>query len=545
MYLTQGLHRALQRHPHRLALRDAAVPGDPGLDYAGLLPRVARLAAALQAQGVVAGDRVALLSPNSAGLVQQLLACWWLGAAVVPLSPHAAPADLRQALAASQARLLLVHPALAWLSSQVGLATALPAAATEMDAAALAAQAAGLQGLDDSRTGGPALAALLFTAGTTGRPQAVMLTHANLWTAALAQAAELPVALRGPQPLCLLATPLCHVAALGRLLLQTLLGGGCLTLPQFQPDTVLAALDGQGVTDLLLAPRQLAALLDAPGFDAARLQGVQRISHGLTPMPPQLLLRARAAWPRAELVATWGLTESAGAVCLRRSAPLQQPSQTPTSAPQAPLAAETVGPAGLGAELRIADAQGASLPAGQAGQILLRGPMVMAGYWQQPEASRAALHGGWLHTGDAGRIDAQGELVVIDRICDIVVSGGEKVYPTEVEAVLRLHPAVADVAVLGLDHPVWGQAVHAVVVLARGALPQPEALRRHCRQHLAGYKCPRSVSFAAGLPLSATGQVQKPLLRQALLPASHPKSNPWPNPGDADDSPAHPRLDGR
>ena len=140
----------------------------------------------------------------------------------------------------------------------------------------------------------------------------------------------------------------------------------------------------------------------------------------------------------------------------------------------------------------------------------------MQGYWQQPEATAQVLQGGWLHTGDAGRIDDGGYLFIADRIQDMIITGGENVYSAEVESVLRRHPAVADVAVVGVPHAVWGQAVHAVVVLVAGALPQPDALRRFCRKHLAGYKCPRSVSFAASLPLTASGKVQKSALRAKL-----------------------------
>ena len=530
MYLTQGLHRALQRHPHKLALRDLADDAGAGLDTATLVQQVAQGAAALQSLGVAAGDRVALLSPNHPQLVQQLLACWWLGAVACPLNPRWSQPELHAAMADCHASLLVVAPHLTGLSSAAGLATALKAGGCELDGDRLAGLAAARLPLADSRTGGQALAAILYTAGTTGRCKGVMLSHANFWAAAIARSAELH---HPADAVALLVAPLCQVAGLGRLIAQLIVGGTCLTLPDWRTDAVMAAVARHPVTDILLLPSMLQALLDHPGFDAGPLQGLRRIVFGAAPMPPALLARALAAWPQAEFAQAYGLTETAATVCINLPA-LHRPAlkadatadaiADATADATADAAADAAarsrqhaaGRAGLGAELRIVDDQGADSPVGQVGQILVRGPMVMLGYWQQPEATAAVLQDGWLHTGDLGRIDDAGYLFILDRQHDVIVSGGESIYCTEVEAVMRLHPAVADVAVLGLPHAVWGEAVHAVVVLVQGAPPQPDALRRFCRKHLAGYKCPRSVSFAAGLPLTAAGKVRKSRLRESL-----------------------------
>ena len=510
MYLTQGLHRSLQRHPGKLSLRHLGDADEATLDVASLVQQVARLAAALQACGVAAGDRMALLSPNNHHLVQQLLACWWLGAVACPLNLRWSAAQLHLAVADCGASLLVVDPTLAVLSARAGLATALKAGATELASTDLAAQAARRLPLPDSRTGGDALAALLYTGSTNGQLRGVMLSHANFLASALARAAALH---QPPDGVALLVAPLCHVAGLGRLITQLMVGGSCLTLAQFRPEAVLAAVAQHGVTDLLLVPTMLQALLDHPGFDARHVQGLRRIAMGAAPLPPTLLARALSAWPEADVVQAYGLTETAATVCINLPA-MHRPGPQADADIRGRLA--SVGQAALAAEIRIVDEQGVDLPAGQVGQILVRGPMVMQGYWQQPEATAQVLRGGWLHTGDAGRVDAGGYLFIADRIRDMINTGGENVYSAEVEGLLRLHPAVADVAVVGVPHAVWGEAVHAVVVLVAGALPQPDALRRFCRKHLAGYKCPRSVSFAASLPQTASGKVQKSALREKL-----------------------------
>jgi long-chain acyl-CoA synthetase len=178
-----------------------------------------------------------------------------------------------------------------------------------------------------------------------------------------------------------------------------------------------------------------------------------------------------------------------------------------------------VGRAGLGAEIIVAGEDGRELPRGEVGEILARGPMVTQGYWRQPEASAAALAGGWLHTGDGGRMDADGYLFIVDRLKDMIISGGENVYSAEVEAALRSHPAVSQAAVIGVPDVRWGEAVHAVVVLQPGITDEAsslaETLRAWCKTRLAGYKCPRSIAFADALPMSAAGKVLKNALREA------------------------------
>jgi long-chain acyl-CoA synthetase len=501
VYLTQGLQRSLQRHPDKTALVHLGDSAQRRYSFAELLNTVARQAAALSQLGVRTGDRVALLAPNTDALVQALLACWWLGAVACPLNIRWSGPELAHALGDSEASLLLVHESLAHL--------ALDTAVARLSLDDFARQAQSLPPVADTRTGGDALAAILYTGGTTGRSKGVMLSHANFWTAAMTRGAELN---NSPESVTLLVAPLFHVAGLGRLIGQMVVGGGWVTMPQFRAPRVLQAIERHGVSDIIAVPSMLQSLLDDPGFRAERVQGLTRIAFGAAPMPPDLLDRALAAWPNAEFFQAYGMTETAGALCMNPPA-----NHRPEARARGLL--NSVGRPGLGAEIIIADEDGRELPRGEVGEILARGPMIMQGYWRQPDATQAALRDGWLRTGDGGRMDADGYLFIADRLKDMIISGGENVYSAEVEAALRSHPAVSQAAVIGIADARWGESVHAVVVLQPGTTqPRPElieALRAWCKTQLAGYKCPRSIAFADALPMSAAGKVLKNALREA------------------------------
>jgi acyl-CoA synthetase (AMP-forming)/AMP-acid ligase II len=499
MYLTQGLHRSLQRHPDKVALRHLAGDAERAWTFAQLLDQVARRAAVLRAHGIATGERVAILSPNDDAMVITLMACWWLGAVACPMNVRWSVPELRHALADCGAPLLVADATLA------AQADALADLAHVLPAAALAALGDAATPVADTRTGGDALAAILYTGGTTGRSKGVMLTHANFWSASMTRGAELNNA---PDSVSLLVAPLFHVAGLGRLIGQTIVGGSCITLPQFRADVVLDAIWRHGITDTIVVPTMLQALLEAPGFDAARVQSLNRIAFGAAPMPPDLLDRALTTWPQAEFFQAYGLTETAGAACINL------PANHRPGAPD-PARLRSVGRAGLGAEIRVVDETGADCPRGQVGEIIIRGPMVTAGYWKLPEATAQALRDGWLHTGDGGRMDDEGYLFIADRLKDMIISGGENVYSGEVEAALRSHPGVLDAAVIGVPDARWGEAVQAIVVLRRGVADEAlaEEIKAWCRTRLAGYKCPRGLRFVAALPLSAAGKVLKTQLR--------------------------------
>ena len=507
MYLTQGLHRSLQQHPHKLA----TVFGTRRHSYGQFAQRVARLAAALQSLGVGVGDRVAMLAQNSDRYLEYFLAVWWAGAVANPLNTRWSAAEIVYALNDCATGVLLVDDSsLPLLDAVRGRAPALRSvihageAATPDGLLAYEVLIDAASPIEDARRSGDDLAAILYTGGTTGFAKGVMLSHGNCWASSIARMAEI----NNPAEGCtLIVAPLFHVAGLGRLIGHSIIGGSCVMLGGFRPDAVLATIEAEHIHDVVLVPSMIQMLLDAPALATSRLSSLKRIVYGAAPMPLALLERALDALPTVEFIHTYGMTETAASVCVNKDHSAEA---------RRTGVVRSAGRAGYGTEVRIVDALGEEVPRGTVGEITVRGPTVMLGYWNKPEETRAALRDGWLYTGDGARMDEQGNIYVVDRIKDMIISGGENVYSAEVEQAIVQHAAVAACAVIGVPNVQWGEAVHAVVVLRPGARLDAAALGAHCRTLLAAYKCPKSVEFRAALPMSAAGKVLKNALRQAL-----------------------------
>jgi long-chain acyl-CoA synthetase len=472
------------------------------------LDRAARIAGGLQELGVRPGDRVAVLSPNSDDYLALYLAIPWAGAVLVPLNCRWSQAENRFAIADCR-------PSLIFVSDDMAEANAALLADSDMPPlVSLGGPRPGWRTLDNLLAGDPAedagrsgddLLAIFYTGGTTGRSKGVMLSHAG-FTAncrAMRESGLFPDDCRA-----LIVPPLFHLAAAAALTMTMLAGGTAVIGKAFDPAATLDLIAEAGVTDALLVPTMIQMMLDAPGFDPAKLNQMRSIMYGASPMQEATLDRVMAAAPHIDFFQAYGMTEVSCTATLlapeyhrgeHRAAGRHRGAGRPM-----PIA-----------EIRIADEADTPLPAGQVGEILVRGAGVMLGYWNQPELTAETLRGGWMHTGDGGRIDDHGILYVVDRLKDMIVSGGENIYSAEVESALALHPGVAQVAVIGVPDPRWGERVHAVVLPRAGAELTEEALVAHCRERIAGYKCPRSIEFrTASLPLSAAGKVLKAELRK-------------------------------
>jgi long-chain acyl-CoA synthetase len=474
-----------------------------------ILNRAARIAGGLHALGIAPGDRIAVLSANSDDYMALYLAIPWMGAVLVPLNCRWSAVENRYALDDCTPRAVFVSDELADSNAElladyqhhvILIALGVPRPGWVPLSALLAAEPvpdAGRCGID--------LLAIFYTGGTTGRSKGVMLSHAGFTRNCLAmrETGLYPEACRA-----LVAPPLFHLAAAAVLTMAMLAGGTAVIVKGFDPVATLTIIAECHVTDVLLVPTMIQMMLDEPHFDASKLSKVRTVMYGASPMPEATLDRAMAAAPHLDFVQAYGMTE------VSCTATLLGPSfhkGDHRDAGRHRGAGLPVAPA----ELMIADEADQPVPVGQVGEILVRGPGVMLGYWNQPELTAETLRGGWMHTGDGGRIDDYGILYVVDRLKDMIVSGGENVYSAEVEGALALHSSVAQVAVIGVPDQRWGERVHAVVLPRPGVELDEAALVAHCRERIAGYKCPRSIEFRTEpLPLSAAGKVLKAELRR-------------------------------
>jgi O-succinylbenzoic acid--CoA ligase len=477
---------------HDLLWRAARTPDAPAIEsatetwtFAGLAERSRRAAAHLRAVLPPGDAPIGLLLRGEAQFAAWFHAAASTGRPVLPLNLRLTATELAQQLGHSRADLLLGHADDARLAEIAALVGALRAeVAPSVDELPEARGASPAVACDDDAT-----LAVLYTSGTSGRPKGACLSWSNFEASARAAEQRLGRAVHSRWLACM---PLFHVGGLSILVRSVLFGGAVRLQPRFDAAAVSAALDTGDIAGLSLVPTMLSRLL-AERAGRRAPDALQVLLLGGAAAAPALVARALAAgFP---VCPTYGLTEAT--------------SQVATAAPPARGAAHAVPMRPVpGTAVRIV-ADGADVPPGMPGEILVRGPTVMQGYLHDPEATSRALRDGWLHTGDAGYLDADGALHVLDRRDDLVVSGGENVYPAEVEAVLLEHPDVDDAGVSGVADDDLGARVVAWVVPRPGSVLDADELRHHCRRGLAGYKQPREFRFVDALPRNAAGKLQR------------------------------------
>jgi acyl-CoA synthetase (AMP-forming)/AMP-acid ligase II len=508
MYLTQTLHRALQQEPDRLA----TIFGDRTRTVAESADRVARLAGALHALGVASGDRVGILALNSDRYHEYLLAVPWADAVLNPINIRWSPAEIAYSLRESRTSVLLVDDTFAQMvpalrNAWQELSTVIYMGDGETPDGMLDYEhlVASTEPVADARRGGDELLGLYYTGGTTGTPKGVMLSHRNLLTSALGSLAT--GSFLSPGGRLLHAAPMFHLADGASWAAGQLVGSTHVMVPSFTPKGVLAAIAEQAVTDALLVPTMIQMLVDDADVAEHDLSGMRHIVYGASPMSEAVLERARKTFHNTDFMQAYGMTE------LSPVATMLQPGEH-----EDPGLRRSAGRAAPHTEVRVVDPEDNEVPRGTVGEIVARGDNMMLGYWERPEETATALRGGWMHTGDGGYMDNAGFVYVVDRIKDMIVSGGENIYSAEVENVLAKHPAVATCAVIGVPDERWGERVHAVVVLQDGQQVDEAELGEFCRQHIAGYKAPRSVEFTDALPMSGAGKILKRELRKRHWP---------------------------
>ncbi|WP_395701310.1 long-chain-fatty-acid--CoA ligase [Aquabacterium sp.] len=505
--LTQALRKGQRERPNETA----AICGTERISRAQLADRVARLAGVLQQLGMAPGDRVGMLSLNSIRFVEYFYGCWWGGGVVNPVNIRWSPKEVAYSLDDCDTRLLIVDdtfapmvPALRAFSKS--LATVIyvgrgPVPEGLVDAEALMA---GQAPVPDAGRGGADLAAVMYTGGTTGHPKGVMLSHANLYINALSNMGTVP---RQSVRASLVVAPMFHVAGCGVSIINLMRLATMVIVPAFDEVAILTALQQHRANELFLVPTMIQRVVDHPRFAEFDLSSVKLVLYGAAPIDAALLARAMERLPGAGFAQAYGMTE------LSPTITVLVPEQHLPGPNQARWLRSAGRPVPI-AEVRVVDAEGQDCPVGTVGEICTRGPMVMQGYWHKPAETAAALQDGWMHTGDAGRFDEDGFLYVVDRLKDMVVTGGENVYSAEVENAIAQLPQVAMCAVIGVPDDQWGERVHAVIVLREGASIDEATVVAHCKTLIAGYKCPRSVEFRAALPITAAGKLQKFALRE-------------------------------
>lgn len=505
LHLTQVIHQNLQQRPNAVA----TVFQGRERTHAQLAERVARLAAGLKGLGVRPGDRVGLLSANSDRYVETYLAIWWAGAAVNPINTRWSVAEIAFSLDDCETAVLCVDDTFVGTLGELKAQSRVLRSVIHATDGHAAAGLIGYEGLiADSEPApfaggsGDDLAGVFYTGGTTGRPKGVMLSHSALTLNALMLLVVCPF---DDTAAPLQNLPMFHLAGLSFLLRGLLRGCRLVILPGFTPASVFAAVAEHRLTHVMMVPTMLQMLADDPSMCKYDLSSVVWVGYGGSPISEALIKRVSGMFPRAELFQGYGMTEVAAGLTVLRGRD-HQPGDERGRMRSAGQALPTV-------ELRIIDAEGRTLPPGEVGEIAARTPCLMQGYWNRPDENAAALRDGWFRTGDAGRLDADGFLYIVDRVNDMIVSGGENVYSAEVENALARHPAVAANAVIGIPHELWCEQVHAVVVLKPGATATAEELQAHCKGLIAGYKCPRSVEFRDAMPLSGAGKMLKTELR--------------------------------
>ena len=470
--------------------------------YREVEDRATAFAEQLTARGIGAGDVLAIMLPNSLELLIGMLGAWCVGAAVTPVNPTFTARELDYQLADSGAKLLLAQP-----GTVAGIDLITPEQMREQPTVSTAAEPA-------SPTGPTAvhpdiahdqLALLVYTSGSTGQPKGVMLDHANAhaMTGQMVESFGLTEADHA-----LLVLPLFHVNSIMVSFLSPISVGGRVTvLDRFQPGTFLAAIESFRPTYFSAVPAIYARLAELPETTTLDASSLRFAICGAAPVSKELLERVERRFG-ISLVEGYGLTETTCACACNPVNGVRKPG--------------TVGPALHGAQIAVVDPEGHPVPAGERGEVVVAGPTIMRGYLGRPDATAETVRDGWLHTGDVGILDEDGYLSIVDRIKDMIIRGGENLYPKEIEAVLAEHEAVLEAAVIGAPHPLLGEVPVAQVVLVPGTTTTIDELLEHCRKLLAKIKVPVRLEIVSDFVRNPVGKIDKPRMRREAAPVDVP-----------------------
>ena len=506
MQLTQCLARAAQTRSRHVA----TVYNDRQRTWGEVGKRVPRLAAGLRRLGLQPGDRLAVLALNSDNYLELFFAAAWAGLVIVPLNTRwAVPENLYSLHDAGCAALVVDDT----FSSQAGeLCAGHPVAhLVHMGEAPVPPGMHAYEGLIEQHEPMPddcphddALCGIYYTGGTTGQPKGVMLSHTNFVASSINWIATLHFS---DQTVYLHSAGFFHLAGASPAFALTMAGGTHVCLPKFDAVLAFEAIQKHRINYVLFVPTMINMMLNHPDFARYDLSSVRYCEYGASPMPDAVLTAAIEKLPSWEFIQGYGMTETAALT-------VSLPWRYHFDGEHGKAKRQAAGRASYGVDLKIVDAGGNELPRGTPGEIAVRGSQVMLGYWNKPEATAAVIRNGWMHTGDGAWMDEDGFVYIVDRVKDMIISGGENIYSREVENAVHAHPAVRECAVIGVPDEKWGEAVLAVVTLKAGRHATAEEIIAHCRTLIANYKCPRHVEFRDELPLSGAGKILKNVLRE-------------------------------
>jgi acyl-CoA synthetase (AMP-forming)/AMP-acid ligase II len=503
-------HRMLLPAAEAYADKIATYDGAFTATYSEHVERTLRLADGLGSElGLASTDRFAVMALNSHQYLELYHAAFLGGGVINPLNLRLAPKELEFILQDSGTTVCFVDQFFAPLVEKVKGETAIEKvvligeADVPHDVAYDAVLAAGKPVVPDEPEEDDVVI-LMYTGGTTGLPKGVVIDHRAAMIDFYKIASRWPFSDRH---VYLHQTPMFHAASFGGVLTIPAVGRATTFVPVFDPSAVLEVTERHGVTTTVMVPTMIQMLLDHPGFAPQRFASMEVLTYGASPMPTALLERLLGLFPDLNIFQGYGMTENCGLLtCLgpedhRVGGDLLRSAGRPLP----------------GSILSIQDEDGTILPTGEVGEVCARAGNYMREYWKRPDETAAAFAGGWYHTGDAGRLDERGYLYLVDRVKDMIVTGGENVYSSEVENAIASHAAVAQVAVIGIPSEQWGEAVHAIVVLNEGASVTDDELKEWCRARIAGFKVPKSWEFRTEpLPLSGAMKVLKKDLRAAF-----------------------------
>jgi long-chain acyl-CoA synthetase len=485
MIYIHSVGRAARYYPERPALR----VGEELLNFRKLHERIKSLAVVLSRRGFGPGDRLALLLPNRPEYIELVYACSWLGVIVVPINTRLSTVEIDHVLADALPRGLIRHSSLPAPQAQISWQLVLDQEPLE-----------GRNGSCPDPCNEPdSPLALIYTSGTTGRPKGVVMTHSNMLENVHHFNYWMPYREGG---VYLHAAPIFHIADFPAMFAAPAYGACQVAVPRFAPSSFCAVVQKERVNYTVLVPTMINLLTQFADVKSYDLSSLEVLAYGGSPMAPELIHRARELLPNVQLVQVYGLSETGFLTGLE--------DHEHTSDRLA-----SCGRPCPGIDVRVTDEAGKELETGQRGELVARGANVMRGYWNDHGDTEGTFRNGFFRTGDIGYQDADGYFFILDRLKDMIVTGGENVYSGEVEAVIFRHPAVREVAVFGIPDPQWGELVAACVVLKPGMSLTEEALALYCRQSLANYKVPRHIEFSeTDLPKNGSGKVLKRLLRE-------------------------------